>query len=431
MPFATFITFIALIANTFTGCTSSDDDSSTQKIVEVTVSVKDKNSNTVEKLNNGEQAFITATATYSNDDTEILPASCIEITPKESNAFNATKEEKRITLKAKEITNDVTITIKAKYKKIESSKITLTIKGNSSTQDESDKPNELEEPTEDGTTPTPQIAWATGGTNAFTITCSDSGAQIYYTMDGNTSTASSAKYTAPVTLTETKTINAIAVKSGLKDSEMATREMKIHTVTFDLNNGGSGTAPQDQKVRNGEKVTKPTGDPTHTDNTFKWWYLSSDNATNAFDFENKTITSNTTLKAKWEKDIFNTASGVSDITLASGGKYLFTGTITATDFVTLMGKIPSSGTPIEMDFSQCTITGSEDISSGTSTASIVKGAISKLILPNDLKKVPSYFANTSSLTSITVGWAENSRPSGWNYGWINGCSASVIYNGGN
>jgi len=46
------------------------------------------------------------------------------------------------------------------------------------------------------------------------------GATIYYTIDGSDPSASSIRYTGPIVLTKTVTIKAIAVKSGMSDSEI-------------------------------------------------------------------------------------------------------------------------------------------------------------------------------------------------------------------
>ena len=51
-----------------------------------------------------------------------------------------------------------------------------------------------------------------------TITARTEGADIYYTTDGTTPTKSSTKYTGPITLTDTATIRAFAVKDGFLDS---------------------------------------------------------------------------------------------------------------------------------------------------------------------------------------------------------------------
>lgn len=61
-----------------------------------------------------------------------------------------------------------------------------------------------------------------------TISCDTSDAKIYYTTNGDTPTTNSTLYTdAGVILIETKTVKAIAVKDGMTDSEVATKEITI------------------------------------------------------------------------------------------------------------------------------------------------------------------------------------------------------------
>ena len=60
------------------------------------------------------------------------------------------------------------------------------------------------------------------------------GASIYYTLDGSVPTAESTLYSAPITLTETTTVKAIAVKDGVSSS------VTSRTYTKGTNAGGGG-----------------------------------------------------------------------------------------------------------------------------------------------------------------------------------------------
>ena len=68
-----------------------------------------------------------------------------------------------------------------------------------------------------------------------------------------------------------------------------------YTVTFDAN--GHGTAPADQCIAEGGKVTTPTA-PTATGYTFGGWYKEA-GCTNAWDFAADVVTADITLYAKW------------------------------------------------------------------------------------------------------------------------------------
>jgi alpha-tubulin suppressor-like RCC1 family protein len=61
-----------------------------------------------------------------------------------------------------------------------------------------------------------------------TISCATSGATIYYTTDGSTPTTSSTKYTAPLTVASTTTINALATATGVHNSSVATATYTIN-----------------------------------------------------------------------------------------------------------------------------------------------------------------------------------------------------------
>ncbi|WP_305768164.1 chitobiase/beta-hexosaminidase C-terminal domain-containing protein [Candidatus Epulonipiscium viviparus] len=59
-------------------------------------------------------------------------------------------------------------------------------------------------------------------------------AQIYYTTDGTTPTASSKKYTGPITVSTTTTLKAIATKSGMEASAVMTAEYVITDAKWKL-----------------------------------------------------------------------------------------------------------------------------------------------------------------------------------------------------
>ena len=63
--------------------------------------------------------------------------------------------------------------------------------------------------------------------DTVTITCATDGADIYYTDDGSTPSASSTKYTGAITITSAKTIKAIAIKEGYNDSSVISKAFTI------------------------------------------------------------------------------------------------------------------------------------------------------------------------------------------------------------
>jgi Chitobiase/beta-hexosaminidase C-terminal domain/Bacterial lectin/IPT/TIG domain len=80
-------------------------------------------------------------------------------------------------------------------------------------------------------TPVFSVAAGTYAT-AQTVALSDStpGATIYYTTDGTTPTTSSTVYTAPITVSVTETIEAIAVETGFTNSAVASAAYTISAV---------------------------------------------------------------------------------------------------------------------------------------------------------------------------------------------------------
>ncbi len=86
----------------------------------------------------------------------------------------------------------------------------------------------------------PQFSPAAGSyttTQSVAISDSTSGAVIYYTTDGSTPTTNSTKYTAPITVSASTVINAIATDSGLTNSNVASASYTIQPNGTEINYG--------------------------------------------------------------------------------------------------------------------------------------------------------------------------------------------------
>ena len=100
-----------------------------------------------------------------------------------------------------------------------------------------------------------------------TITCSTTGATIHYTTDGTTPTASSPAYSAPITLTQTATVKAIAILSEWVSSDVNTSSQ--YTVGTKYTHAGllaTGTASEVNisDLTQEKKASSPNGNYTFT-----------------------------------------------------------------------------------------------------------------------------------------------------------------------
>ena len=107
-----------------------------------------------------------------------------------------------------------------------------------------------------------------------TITCGTEGAKIYYTTDGSEPTASSTEYANAISITEAVTLKAIAVKSGMNDSAVASASYTIKgtvaSPAFSVASGAvnSGTEVTISCATEGAKIyyttdgTEPTASST-------------------------------------------------------------------------------------------------------------------------------------------------------------------------
>lgn len=67
-------------------------------------------------------------------------------------------------------------------------------------------------------------------TQNVTISCTTDGATIYYTTNGDTPTTSSSVYSTPIAISTTTTVKAMAVKSGMNNSSVATATYTFPTI---------------------------------------------------------------------------------------------------------------------------------------------------------------------------------------------------------
>ncbi len=109
-----------------------------------------------------------------------------------------------------------------------------------------------------------------------TITCSTDGASIYYTTNGSDPTTSSTAYTAAITLTETTTVKAIAVKSGYNNSTVSSKTFTKNVVVSESDSGVMlqgftwSSAPRADKTQQGKWYNIVTARANDIKDTFEY-----------------------------------------------------------------------------------------------------------------------------------------------------------------
>jgi len=157
------------------------------------------------------------------------------------------------------------------------------------------------------------------------------------------------------------------------------KDEKEFTVVF---NSNGGSEVPSQPIKDGEKATKPTPDPTKDDNTFGGWFKDNNTFAVEWNFAANVVTENTTLYAKWNvippaPIIAVSATGLDDLKVgeaASNASIVFTlangefaATITAANFAV-------SGLPAGLSAGTATRTSATVVTlaiSGTPTTAIV------------------------------------------------------------
>jgi len=77
---------------------------------------------------------------------------------------------------------------------------------------------------------------------SVTLSTTTTGADIYYTLDGTTPTASSTKYTAAISFSATTTVKAIAIKTGWSNSSVMTVTYNFTYIPLTADTWADGTA---------------------------------------------------------------------------------------------------------------------------------------------------------------------------------------------
>ncbi|MCR5107643.1 MAG: InlB B-repeat-containing protein, partial [Lachnospiraceae bacterium] len=143
-----------------------------------------------------------------------------------------------------------------------------------------------------------------------TISCETDEAEIYFTTDKSTpSKENGTKYASAITVTDTTTIRAIAVKEGMTNSEVASATYTInpssndHNITVKNDGNGSATAtPTSATAGTTVEIEATPNSGYH----FKEWQVESGNIN--FDDKNSSTTtfamvdSDVSIKAVFEKN---------------------------------------------------------------------------------------------------------------------------------
>ena len=199
------------------------------------------------------------------------------------------------------------------------------------------------------TTPSASDVPTISGTDKFsdrtevTITATP-GAIIYYTTDGTVPTNGSQQYNAPITLTETTTIQAIAIEDGHIMSDVVgmtfTKESSGSSSSGGSTDSGSETAPPqeetiqfDVSIRPNDSATVYVMQVTSLADTDRMSYQYSINGTDYYSLQK--LQTQETFGASQKVDLHVRAVGSDDTILAAGNREITTPS--ASDVPTISG----------------------------------------------------------------------------------------------
>ncbi len=125
---------------------------------------------------------------------------------------------------------------------------------------------------------TPVFSPASGTYNIaqkVTITCPTAGTEIYYTTDGAAPDASKTKYTGAISVIDTTTIKAVAIKAGLADSDKASASYTINPEPLIIVDLGGGVKLEMVKIPAGKfRMGQPgISEPVHGVTISRYFYI--------------------------------------------------------------------------------------------------------------------------------------------------------------
>ncbi len=173
------------------------------------------------------------------------------------------------------------------------------------------------------TVATPTFSVATGTyteAQSVEISCETEGATIYYTTDGADPTTESTEYTAPISISTTTTLKAIAVKDGMDNSAVATATYTFPTVVTNLADANA-LAPGKDFVYNGYAVVTYVVDNNTYGNADIWIRDDQGNAAYLYRGKPTGLAKGDVLQSGWtgSRADYNGLKELINVTLTKSG----------------------------------------------------------------------------------------------------------------